>query len=292
VLQFHPMRWGETVKSPRTLTNEEAMTNFICTTCGTQFPESEQPPADCHICQDYRQYVNQQGQQWTTLAQLQADHHNDVTEIEPGLFGIWSDPRIAIGQQAHLIQGKTGNVLWDCVSLLDDATVARVKQLGGIVAIAISHPHFFSSMVEWSRAFDAPIVLHADNRAWVTRPDDAIVFWEGDTHELMPGLTVIRCGGHFPGSSVLHWNAGAGGKGSLFTGDTIYVVSDPRFVSFMYSYPNLIPLNASAVRRIVEAVEPFTFDRLYAAWHGQMVVSDAKQAVRRSAERYIAHITE
>jgi glyoxylase-like metal-dependent hydrolase (beta-lactamase superfamily II) len=147
-------------------------------------------------------------------------------------------------------------------------------------------------MIAWSQAFDAPIYLHADNYPWVMRPDPTIHFWEGETHELLPGTTIIRCGGHFPGSCVLHWAAGAEGKGTLFTGDTIYVVSDRRYVSFMYSYPNLIPLNASAVQRIVGAVEPYAFDRLHAAWDGKVVEHDAYEAVRRSAERYIAHIRE
>ena len=266
--------------------------NFICITCGTQYPASETAPEVCPICADDRQYVNQDGQQWTTLARLQEQHSNEFTDVEPGLTGIRTVPAFAIGQQAHLIQSPAGNVLWDCLSFLDHATVARVRKQGGVAAIVISHPHFFSGMVEWSRAFDAPILLHTDHRPWVMRHDDAIQFWDGESHVIVPGLTAIRCGGHFPGSSVLHWNAGAGGKGVLFTGDTIMVVSDPRWVSFMYSYPNLIPLNATAVRRIVAAVEPFAFERLYAAWNGKVVRDDAQAAVRRSAERYIAHIQD
>jgi hypothetical protein len=124
------------------------------------------------------------------------------------------------------------------------------------------------------------------------RPDPAFVVWEGETCELMDGMTLVRCGGHFPGSDVLHWSAGADGKGALLTGDTMYVVQDRRFVSFMYSYPNLIPLNAQAVERIVEAVEPYAFDRIYGGWRDSIVRSDAKAAVKRSAERYIKAISE
>ncbi|HET7092595.1 MAG TPA: hypothetical protein VFI22_03930, partial [Thermomicrobiales bacterium] len=104
------------------------------------------------------------------------------------------------------------------------------------------------------------------------------------------GLTLIRCGGHFAGSSVVHWPAGAGGAGALLTGDTITVVADRRWVSFMYSYPNLIPLDADAIRRIVAAVESYAFDRLYGGWDGSVVATDAKNAVRRSAARYLDHI--
>jgi glyoxylase-like metal-dependent hydrolase (beta-lactamase superfamily II) len=268
------------------------MNTYICITCGTQYPASAQAPAHCPICEDDRQYVNAAGQQWTTLDDLRRSHSNVFVEITPGLTGVHSEPSFAIGQQAHLIQTSAGNVLWDCVSLIDDATVARVKALGGIQAIAISHAHMYSSMVEWAHAFDAPIYLHADNRPWVMRPDEAIRYWDRETQEILPGLTLVRCGGHFPGSSALHWADGAGGRGALFTGDTIMVVSDRRYVSFMYSYPNLIPLNATALRGIVAAVEPFAFEQLYSSWDGRVVAADAKAAVRRSAERYIAHIQD
>jgi hypothetical protein len=266
------------------------MEHYICITCGTQYPASPAAPTHCPICEDDRQYINQNGQQWTTLAELRRDRANELTPVDRQLTAIRTAPLFAIAQQAHLIQTPAGNVLWDCISFLDDATMAEVKRLGGIAAIAISHPHFYSSMIEWSRAFDAPIYLHADNRPWVMRPDAAVRFWEGETYELLPGVTVLRSGGHFPGSSVLHWAEGADGKGALFTADTIMVVADRRYVTFMYSYPNYIPLNASAVRGIVAAVEPYAFDRIYGSWPGSIVAEDAKAAVRRSAERYIAHI--
>jgi hypothetical protein len=268
------------------------MESYICITCGTQYPPSASAPAHCPICEDDRQYINRNGQQWTTLAEMRAKYRNLFEEVDPGVTAIRTDPGFAIGQQAHLIQTPAGNVLWDCISFLDDTTIAEVRRRGGVAAITISHPHFYSSMVEWSRAFDAPIELHADNRPWVMRPDDAVRFWEGDAHEVLPGLTIVRCGGHFPGSSALHWAGGAGGRGALFTADTIMVVSDRRYVSFMYSYPNLIPLNARTVRQIVAAVEPYAFERLHSAWSGSIVAEDAKAAVRRSAERYIAHIQE
>src|SRR5262249_32464707 len=159
---------------------------------------------------------------------------------------------------------------------------AEVRRRGGITMIAISHPHFYSAMIEWSQAFDAPIYLHADNQPWVMRPDAAVQYWEGEARELLPGLTIVCCGGHFPGSSALHWAGGADGKGALFTGDTIMVVSDRRYVSFMYSFPNYIPLNARAVRGIVAAVEPYAFDRIYSSWSGSVVADDAKAAVHRS----------
>ncbi len=267
------------------------MPNYICITCGTQYPASDTPPEHCPICEDERQYINRNGQQWTTLEALRADHHNILKSEEPSLTGIKTEPGFAIAQRALLVQSPGGNVLWDCISYLDDTTIEAVQALGGIAAIAISHPHFYSSMVEWSRAFgDAPVYLHESNQPYVMRPDPAVVFWEGDTQELHDGITLVRCGGHFMGSTILHWPSGAEGRGAIFTADTIYVVQDRRWVSFMYSFPNLIPLPAHAVEGIMLAVEPFTFDRVYSAWFDNVVASDGKAAVRRSAERYIRAI--
>jgi hypothetical protein len=267
------------------------MPNFICVTCGTQYAATDVAPSHCSICEDERQYVGWGGQQWTTLEALQADHHNVIKRKEAGLTGIGTHPAFAIGQRALLIQTPEGNLLWDCISLIDDATVAAVRELGGVAAIAISHPHYYSSMVEWSRAFDAPIYLHADDREHVMRPDAAIEFWQDETQPLFGGLTLIRCGGHFAGGTVAHWPDGAEGRGVLLVGDILTVVSDRRYVSFMYSYPNLIPLSATQVRRVVGAVEPYAFDRLYGAWWDRVVAHDGKAAVRRSAERYIQAVS-
>ena len=259
----------------------------VCATCGTQFP-SPVPPDHCPICADERQYVGHEGQRWTTLEGLRRERRNAIRAVEPGLTGIGTEPAFAIGQRALLIEAPGGNILWDCVSLLDDATIAAVRERGGLAAVAISHPHFYSAMVAWGRAFDVPIYLHAADRRHVMRPDPAIRFWEGETHALGEGLTLIRCGGHFAGSAALHWAAGAGGRGALLTGDTITVVADRRWVGFMRSYPNLIPLPPAAVRGIAGAVAPFAFDRLHGGWWDSTVERDAKAAVARSAARYVA----
>ena len=263
------------------------MQNYICKTCGTQFAASEAPPAHCPICEDERQYIGWNGQAWTTMEALGQDHHNIFKSLEDNLTGIGTHPGFAIGQRALLVQTPEGNVLWDCISLVDQATIALVQSLGGISAIAISHPHFYTSMVEWSHIFEAPIYLHSTDKQWVQRPDPAIQFWEGETKELAKGLTLIRCGGHFAGSTVLHWSQGMNGKGVLLSGDTLQVVSDRRYVSFMYSYPNLIPLPAQTIRQISAAVEPYAFERVYGGWWDRNVYEDAKNAVARSADRYL-----
>jgi hypothetical protein len=261
---------------------------FICVTCGVQFAPSAVEPERCPVCEDGRQYVAWGGQRWTTLEAMRRDHANRVEELEPSLIGIGTEPMFGIGQRALLVQTPEGNVLWDCITLLDDATVTAVRRLGGIAAIAISHPHYYSSMVEWSREFGAPVHLHDADRRWVMRPDPAVRFFSGDEVALPGGLRLLRLGGHFPGATLLHWPGGAGGRGALLSGDTIQVVYDRRWVSFMYSFPNLVPLPARVVERMVRRVADLRFDRIYGAWWDRVVDRNGQEAVRRSAQRYLA----
>jgi hypothetical protein len=257
----------------------------ICSTCGIQFPATENPPEHCPICDDERQYIGWKGQRWTTLDDLRQKHHNTIRD-DHGLIGIGTEPSFAIGQRALLVQSPSGNLLWDCITLLDGDTVDAVRKLGGIRAIAISHPHYYSSLVEWANAFDAPVLLHEADRQWVMRPDPRIEHWSGKTRELWDGMTLINAGGHFDGGTVLHWPGGAGGAGALLAGDIIQVAQDRRWVSFMYSFPNYVPLSARKVDGVVSAVEPFQFDLIYGAWWDRNVTSGAKDAVRHSADRY------
>ncbi len=268
------------------------MPAFICRTCGVQYPPSPQPPAACPICQDERQYVGWNGQQWTTLDDLAREgRRNEIRELEPGLAHVATVPPLAIGQRALLVQTGQGNVLWDCVSYLDDATVQALDALGGVQAIAVSHPHFYATMCTWSSRFgDCPVYVHAADRQWVPYATEAVKLWEGTSLEILPGVTLLNTGGHFDGSAALHWAGGAAGKGLLLTGDSLTVVMDRRYVSFMYSYPNLIPLPAAAVRRIVDVVRPYRFERIYGAWDGRVVAADGPDAVERSAERYIRYL--
>jgi len=268
------------------------MPNYLCVTCGTQYPASDEPPAHCPICEDERQYVNPNGQQWTTLEALRPDHHLVIEPVEPHLYHLKPEPKVGIGQYAHLVQTPHGNILWDCVPYIDDAAIDAINALGGISAIAISHPHFHTTMVEWSRAFhNAPIYIHEGNRVDVVQPDTAIHYWDGATVSPLEGIMLIHCGGHFLGSAVLHWQDGAEGRGVILTSDTIYIVADPRYATFMYSYPNDIPLPVSKVRRIMAAIEPFAFDRAYAGF-GAVMNTDAKAKINASAERYIRILTE
>jgi hypothetical protein len=265
---------------------------YLCVTCGIQFAETDGPPKNCPICDDERQYVGWDGQRWTTLDKMQGKFRNEVKEEEPGLHSFHTLPaQVGIGQRAFLVRTPRGNLLWDCVPHLDEATVSAVKAQGGLAAVAVSHPHYYTTMVEWSHAFGkVPVHLHEADREWVMRPDPVIQFWKGGTKELFGGLVLVNTGGHFEGFQVLHWPGGAGGKGVLLSGDQPQVCRDRRWVSFMYSYPNLIPLPAKAIRRIEKALKPLEYERLYGAFPGLNVTKDAKAAVERSAARYLKAI--
>lgn len=267
------------------------MPAFICTACGMQYAPSAGPPAQCRVCEDERQFTPPGGQSWTTLEQLAVRHCNAFRQHEPGLVGIGTQPVFAIGQRALLVCTPHGNVLWDCISLIDEATVTLIKGLGGLSAIAISHPHFYTTLVEWSAAFgNVPVHLHADDAAWVMRPAPCIRPWRGETLELLPGVTLIRGGGHFAGGTMLHWAAGAEGRGVICSADIATVNLDRKSFTFMRSYPNNIPLSEKGVRAIGTALAPFAFDRAYSHFFDRVMPARAKQNLQDSIERYAAAI--
>jgi glyoxylase-like metal-dependent hydrolase (beta-lactamase superfamily II) len=262
-----------------------------CEQGGAQFPESGAPPAACPICEDERQFVNWKGQTWLSREQFGASHRL-VRRDDLGLVGFAVEPGFAIGQRALLIREPDGCVLWDCVPLVTSEAIEHVRSLGGLKAIAVSHPHFYGAVADWSEAFGSvPIYLHGNDRQWITRPHPAIVAWSGESHRISDGIALVRTGGHFAGGTIMHWRGGAEGRGALLTGDIAMAAMDRRWVSFMYSFPNYIPLNASAVRAIWRAVEPLAFDRLYGAWWGKNIASGARAAFEASVKRYLDAIS-
>ena len=260
----------------------------ICATCGVEHAEAV---ATCAICADERQWVPAQGQQWTTLEELTAaGHRTQLRELEADLFGLTVDPGVGIGQQAHLIRTPEGNLLWDPPGFLDEDGVSEILALGEVAAIASSHPHMFGVQVEWSRALGgAPVLVSEPDLSWVARPDPAIRPWVGPL-DVVPGITLLQPGGHFPGSAVALWAAGAGGGGVLLSGDTIQANPDRTSATFMRSYPNRIPLSGAVVDRITRSVESLSFDRLYDNF-GKTIDADASAVVRRSADRYIGWVS-
>jgi len=268
------------------------MTIWMCATCGVENADALQPPAGCPICADDRQYLPATGQLWTTMPDVRQGRKATVDIVEPNLYGITVTPRVGIGHRPLLVQTPAGNLLWDAPGFFDDALLEAIQALGGLGAIASSHPHLTGAAVSiGQRLGGPPIYWNEDDRRWIQRPDAAIEFWRG-TKEILPGLTLIQCGGHFAGSAVLHWAAGAQGRGAILTGDTIRPGADRATVSFMRSYPNLIPLSARSVRKIVDAVAPWPFDRIHGGFAGELIASNAAEAVRFSAARYIAWLND
>ena len=260
----------------------------VCATCGTAFPKGAALPSVCATCADERQYVPAGGQAWTSSAALCAEHRISRCEVEPDLHELVVEPRFGIDQRALLVRTDAGNLLWDCLPMLDEETARWIDGQGGLSAIAISHPHFYGDFASWSAAFgDVPVYIHADDAAHVQHPCPALSPWTGETLDLLDGLRMIRCGGHFEGACALHWDRGAG---VLLSSDTIAVSADRRTVSFMRSFPNRIPLDASAIRRILAAIAPYPFERIHGSTTGLSIGSNASAAVRHSAERYLRAI--
>ncbi|MCP2046725.1 MBL fold metallo-hydrolase [Paenarthrobacter histidinolovorans] len=259
---------------------------LICSACAV---EREEPVPDlCPICTDERQYVPEDGQQWLALEDLAtAGQQTVLVDNEPGLMGIRTQPKVGIGQTAQLVMTPAGSLLWDPPGYLDADMVGAVLERGPVLAVAASHPHMYGVQVEWSRQLGGIPVLVADaDKEWLGRRDGSVNFWSG-TATIADGLTLHQTGGHFPGSAVVHWAAGAEGRGVLLTGDSVFPNPDRRSVSFMRSYPNHLPLSGAVSLRIAAQLDELTFDRIYGNFNN-VIPSAAKTVVRNSAARHAA----
>jgi hypothetical protein len=260
---------------------------WICPACGANFAPAEAPPERCALCEDERQYVPPSGQAWTSRERLAAEGAStELRAIEPELWGLGASPSVGVGQRGVVVRVGSECVLFDPPPYVDDAALAAVGELGELRAVGSSHPHMYGAAVQWSHALGAGILLCADDLSWLARPDPAVRGWTGAC-EVLPGVTLVQCGGHFPGSSVLHWADGADGRGVLVCGDTIFVCPGEDRLTFLYSAPNRLPLSEPAVRGIVAAVSDFAFDRVYGGWWAPVLRSGAHEVLERSAQRYI-----
>jgi hypothetical protein len=270
---------------------------WICVACANQYPPSAQPPGECRICVEDRQYVPVTGQAWTSLDKLAADgHRTDFTEVEPGIFSLRVRPSLGIGHRGLLVTTEQGGVLWDPPGYLDDAAVDFVRERGGLAGIVRSHPHLCGVLAEWSARFPgpdgrgAPMWIPRRDSRWVLRPGDAVQWWD-DVQEVAPGVTLVRCGGHFAGSAVLHVAEAADGRGALFVGDTLMVLPGSGRVSFMRSYPMLLPMPERYLDRLLETLSGLEYDRLYGGWPDRVVRTGAQGMVAESAELYRSWLT-
>jgi hypothetical protein len=263
------------------------MTVWTCGTCAIEHADTPAPPSSCAICEDERQFVPATGQLWTTRTELaRSGFRTQIEQVEPDLYALTVEPELGIGQRGLLLRTPGGNLLWEPPGYLDGEAVTRVEELGGVDVVSASHPHLTGASIQWSHAFGGvPVLVASADRQWIRRPDDSIRLWSG-TDTVLPGVTLIQCGGHFAGSSVAHWASGAAGRGALLTGDTIAVGADRTSVNVMRSYVNNIPLPERAVRRILAAVSDFSYDRIYGAF--STTDNGAEEIVAASLERYIA----
>jgi hypothetical protein len=266
---------------------------WICLTCGVEHADR---PETCAICADERQWVPATGTAWATLDELAAGRSIEITELEPDLHALATQPGVGIGQQAKLLRTDAGSLLWDPLGYVDDAAVAAVREIAGppgVVAVVASHPHMYGVQVEWSRRLGAPgspvpVLVSAADAGWVARTGPQVEAWSGE-REILPGVTLSQPGGHFPGSVVVHWAGGADGRGVLLSGDTIMANPDRTTVSFMRSYPNRLPLSGAVALRVAEHVARWPFERLYNNFDG-VIAQDARAVVLRSAERHAAWV--
>jgi glyoxylase-like metal-dependent hydrolase (beta-lactamase superfamily II) len=264
--------------------NKKMTEQKICQACGTQFPENSTVEI-CTICAEERQYVPEEGQSWMTHIQLSATHKNKITQLNDNLFEIVIEPRFAIGQRAFLVLSKSGNILWDCVTLLDTETAHFIKSKGGLKAIAFSHPHYYSNMNEWAKTFNCPIYIHKKDEMYIVDKGKNVTLWEGDMMNLIEDMSIHNIGGHFEGSSVLLIPS-MSKEGIILCGDTMYLSPSMKHFAFMYSYPNRIPLPISEIKRIEQRLNALRFDSIYGFYGYQNVIENAKSILKTSFGRY------
>ncbi|KAI4730891.1 metallo-beta-lactamase family protein [Aureobasidium sp. EXF-10728] len=263
---------------------------LLCPTCGTQFDTSaSNPPAGyCRICDDPRQYIPASGQAWTSLKAETGKHETKWKQDEQDkrIWSIWAEPKLGIGQRALLLQTPHGNILWDCIAYLDQPLIDFINSLGGLTAIVISHPHFYTTHISWASTFHCPVYVHAFDKQWLCRtplPSTKRVLLENQYEEIVQGVTAIQVGGHFEGSMVLHWD------NHLFIADTFVNVPSGFYrkdrpqgttsFSFMWSIPNMIPLPPDTIHNMWKAVKPYEFT----ATHGLFVGWDIRdEGVKKS----------
>jgi len=257
----------------------------LCNTCGTLYPLAYHSN-DCLICNEERQYVPESGQEWISQEDLAGSHKNKIIKLNDRLFEIAITPAFAIGQRAFLVLSESGNVLWDCIPLLDEETVQFINSKGGLGAIAFSHPHYYSNMNDWAKTFDCPIYIHHADAEFIVDKSEDIILWQGEELLLWDDLKLVNIGGHFEGSTIL-LISGMSNKGTLLSGDTVYLSLSKKHYAIMYSYPNRIPLPISEIRRIKQRFETLEFDSIYGFYSYQNVIGTARELLETSINRYL-----
>lgn len=264
----------------------QSTNQLICTACGTQYPPGASPDI-CTICNDDRQYIPEAGQSWTSHEELLNTNSVRIRALNDRVYELEITPQFAIGQRALLILAPQGNILWDCIALLDKATAAFIQSKGGLKAIAFSHPHYYSNMNDWAETFNCPVYIHQSDEQWIMHKGEHISCWSGEEKLLWDGMRIINIGGHFPGSCILHVPF-LSPEGAVFCGDTMYLSPNKKHLAVMYSYPNRVPLSLHEITRIKNRLEAIPFDTLYGFYSYQNLTEDVKQILKASMERYLS----
>ncbi|KDQ06584.1 hypothetical protein BOTBODRAFT_39495 [Botryobasidium botryosum FD-172 SS1] len=302
--------------SPKPDAFEKDKDLLICITCGNQFPVTSTAdiapaPHKCRVCEDPRQFVPATGQEWTTYQKLlDADTKNKFMPIDEDdrIVRILTDPGVGISQTPIILRTPRGIAIWDCCAFLDPSTVSDILAMTSaeqpLLGIFISHPHFYGSSLTWARALGCSIYVHERDREWWLREDGLedgrVVWWNGTKLDIVEGLSVIRCGGHFDGSSVMHWDRSsskdnAAGdasaphptSGVVLCSDTFGIAPDRRTVTFLWSYPNMLPLPPQEVTKVWSALRPLQFEDAYSSWPGVQLNGEARKKVLDGARRFI-----
>jgi len=258
---------------------------LICSTCGTSYPEDSAPEI-CTICLDERQWVPPSGQSWTKPEELHNKHSVKLNRLHERLYEMEINPMFAIGQRALLVLSEKGNVLWDCIPLLDELAIEFIKSKGGLKAIAFSHPHFYSNMNEWAEIFDCPIYIHKNDEEHIMVKGKHIQLWKADEIDLWDGMKIICIGGHFAGSSILHVPF-LSKEGTIICGDTLFLSPSKKHFSAVYSSPNRIPLPLAEITRIKKRFDNIPFDCFYGYIKTQNLLKDVKETLEISMAKYV-----
>ncbi|RDW87689.1 hypothetical protein BP5796_03383 [Coleophoma crateriformis] len=264
---------------------------LICCACGTQFDiEDRNVLRSCRTCDDPRQFVPPTGQKFTTLAELRRGgfvNRRKFLEGDERFCSIWTEPKFGIGQRCILIQTPLGNVLWDCITYLDEETIGWINSVGGLAAIVISHPHYYTTHLEWAETFDCPVYLSWEDMGWLNRLDrlgrfrtfihtkEEDIEYRGEKL----GVKALKLGGHFPGSlCVLAFGrlliadtlvTTPAGMGDWTKGTGMGTTRRPEGMNsfaFMWSIPNMIPLSPAEIAGMWDVLKRHEFVSTHGAF--------------------------
>lgn len=259
---------------------------IICSTCGTYYP-ADAVPAICPICEDERQYIPDSGQSWTQPKELVRKHSIKLNRLREKLYEIEINPLFAIGQRALLVLSEQGNILWDCIPMLDELTVEFIRSKGGLKGIAFSHPHYYSNMNDWAEVFDCPVYIHKNDAEHIVSKGSHIYLWEGNELELWDGMKLFLVGGHFEGSSILHVPF-LSKEGSILCGDTLFLSPSKKHFSVFRSYPNKIPLASKEMKRVKNRLDEIPFDSFYGYIKSQNLHEHVKEIFTESMKKNLS----